>query len=176
MCVVAAAAASWLALLAAPRLYPAVCQTAKQGKRWDKWLFMICHIPSSLLSPGPIYYSCRLPLCRRERAHTQILNTALCVRSHGGQTHTHTHAHHLTFSNILFCPKQHISGTVCCPVICSVVGTLQTSSNLHSKKSEIALLPLSICIQCHMADEWYFPFSLHVSHVSLRQTFCGRTQ
>lgn len=91
MCVVAAAAASWLALLAASRLYPAVCQTAKQGKRWDKWLFMICHIPSSLLSPGPIYYRCRLPPCRRERAHTQILNTALCVHLHSGQTHTCMH-------------------------------------------------------------------------------------
>lgn len=61
-CVVTAAAASWLALLAAPCLYGALCQTAKQGKQWDKWLFMICHIPSSHLSPGPIYYSCRLPL------------------------------------------------------------------------------------------------------------------
>lgn len=88
MCVVAAAAASWLALLAAPRLYPAVCQTAKQGKRWDKWLFMICHIPSSLLSPGPIYYSCRLPPCRRERAHTNTKYYTVCTLAQWPNTHT----------------------------------------------------------------------------------------
>lgn len=69
MCVVAGAAASRLALLAAPSLYPAVCQPAKQGKRWDKWLFMICHLPSSQLSPGPIHYCCRLPLCGRKHTH-----------------------------------------------------------------------------------------------------------
>lgn len=26
---------------------------------------MICHLPSSQLSPGPIHYCCRLPLCSR---------------------------------------------------------------------------------------------------------------
>lgn len=71
MCVVAGAAASRLALLAAPSLYPAVCQPVKQGKRWDKWLFMICHLPSSQLSPGPIHYCCRLPLCGRKHTHTR---------------------------------------------------------------------------------------------------------
>lgn len=60
-------------------LHPVVCQAAKQGKRWDKWLFMICHLPSSRLSPGPIHYCCRLPLCLtrhvHKHTHTQILST-----------------------------------------------------------------------------------------------------
>lgn len=79
--------------LAAPRLYPAVCQTAKQGKRWDKWLFMICHIPSSLLSPGPIYYSCRLPPCRREHAHTNTKYCTVCALARRPGTHAHARTH-----------------------------------------------------------------------------------
>lgn len=94
MCVADAAAASQLALLAAPCLYPVVCQAAKQGKRWDKWLFMICHLPSSQLSPGPIYYSCRLPLCGRKHAHTQMPDTVTCVHTCTMLRQTNTHISH----------------------------------------------------------------------------------
>lgn len=121
---------------------------------------MICHIPSSLLSPGPIYYSCRLPPCRRECAHTNTKYCTVCALAQWPNTHTHMHAHNRTFSNILFCPKQHISGRVCYPVFCSVVGTLQTSSHLHAEKSDVTLLPLPTCIKLHVADKWYIPFSL----------------
>ena len=61
---------------------------------------MICHLPSSQLSPGPIYYSCGLPLCGRKHAHTQMLNTVTCAYMHcasSKQTHTHTHTHTLSF-------------------------------------------------------------------------------
>lgn len=86
MCVVAGAAASRWTLLAAPSLHPVVCQAAKQGKRWDKWLFMICHLLSSRLSPGPIHYGCRLPLCLTRRAHKH--------------THTHTFSVHVLLDNV----------------------------------------------------------------------------
>lgn len=106
MCVVAGAAASRLALLAAPCLYPVVCQAAKQGKRWDKWLFMICHLPSSQLSPGPIYYSCRLPLCRRKHAHARTHKNA----KHSGVLLKQTNTHTVFFTNISFFPvKSNIS-------------------------------------------------------------------
>lgn len=93
--------------------------------------------------------------------HTQILNTVLCVHLHSPRTHTHTHT--LTFSNILFCPKRHISGAVCYRVICSVVGTLQTSSHLHAEESDVTLLTLHICIKWHMAEKWYLSLSLSLS-------------
>lgn len=70
ICALGGAAATQLALLSAPCLHPVVCQAAKRGKRWDKWLFMICHLPSSQLSPDPIHYSCRLPLRGRKYVHT----------------------------------------------------------------------------------------------------------
>lgn len=74
-----------------PCLYPVVCQAAKQGKRWDKWLFMICHLPSSQLSPGPIYYSCRLPLCGRKKCtHTNAQHCNVCTHMHSVRANKHT--------------------------------------------------------------------------------------
>lgn len=134
MCVVAAAAASWLALLAAPCLHPVVCQTAKQGKRWDKWLFMICHIPSSQLSPGPIYYSCRLPLCGKKTCtHTQMLNTVTFAHMHCAQANTQT----VFFQYLVLSKAAHLRHSLlsCHRFSCtnrSRNSTLQTSPHQHA--------------------------------------------
>lgn len=95
MCAVAAAAVSRLALLAAPSLYPVVCQAEKQGKRWDKWLFMICHLLSSQLSPGPIHYCCRQPLCatKHTRTHTNAKQHVCALSTLGFYLQANTHTH-----------------------------------------------------------------------------------
>lgn len=54
---------------------------------------MICHLPSSQLSPGPIYYCCRLPLCGRKHAHTH--------------RHTHTNAKYCSMDIVLEQTRTH---------------------------------------------------------------------
>lgn len=173
MCVVAAAAASWLALLAAPRLYPVVCQTAKRGKRWDKWLFMICHIPSSLLSPGPIYYSCRLPPCRGECAHTDTKYCTVCALAQWPNTHACTQS---DFFQYFYSVQHNISQGQFAILSSALLWELSKLHLICTLKNQMLHFSRCLCIKWHMADKWYFTFSLHVSRISLHQTFCSWTQ
>ena len=97
--------------------------------------------------------------------------------------HPHTHAHtHIVFSNILFCPKQHISGAIfAIESSCSVVqnwsgnSTLQTSSYRLSENhpshclKNVALPEVLLCIKWLIADNSLACLSLclHASRFSL---------
>lgn len=140
---------------------------------------MICHLPSSQLSPGPIHYCCRLPLCSTRhahiRTHTQILSS-VCAHAFLDTVYRQTNIHTLFLPHMPFSPfKSSILylGTVWYHVICAIIQTKQKLAKLfpcgvlssekqrhplHSFEHQILHFSRSPPgIKWHMADEslWY---------------------